>query len=397
MKIKVPSGTIQKLETVFDDLQTFEAANLKNRLQTVLNDTFGIPLRTVNGVIDSTFFKVDRADTATSKTKYTIQPGSAITESGEYLNITDVFTGTNINNAQADTFYLIKAGYVEAGTDSITAMNSFLYDSAGTTPYSSKYSRFQDSFSILNVAVLEATGVTVASNEIALAIVKTDGNARFLHSNFTFADNAATGTPTYTAVNGVIDLRFKHKLTLNSDLLDDSVVLMKDRDSTGTSAINGSIEVLKDLSVTKDFTVSGDTTLGGSVDVADSQTLHVGTISGSYSGTTDSPVRARKSSSGGSLLELFTSSHTRLYIEDSLNTGTYDEFRLAADHKSATDSFTSKNILIGRSTNYDGIRFFGETGNVSIGVDNINSPVEKLFVKGNVGLPSTSAEEGGLV
>ena len=41
-RIKVPSGTIQKFEEVFDDLQTFIKANEVAKFKTIIKDTFGV-------------------------------------------------------------------------------------------------------------------------------------------------------------------------------------------------------------------------------------------------------------------------------------------------------------------------------------------------------------------
>ena len=92
-------------------------------------------------------------------------------------------------------------------------MNAFLYDSGGTTPYSTKYSRYGDSFSILTAKISEPSGFQhiAGTNSVTLAIVKTDNTGKLLETAFTFTD-LTQGNKVYTATNGVIDIPRESRL-----------------------------------------------------------------------------------------------------------------------------------------------------------------------------------------
>ena len=51
-KIRVPAGTAQKFETVFDSLQEFNKSNTDLRLERIFKN-FGLNLPLKNGVVDS--------------------------------------------------------------------------------------------------------------------------------------------------------------------------------------------------------------------------------------------------------------------------------------------------------------------------------------------------------
>ena len=86
-KFKVPSGTIQKLETVFDKVQAFTADNLTNRIKRIFS-TYGPTIDKRNGTIqsDSTDLKLS---ILTDTTKIAIAAGSGLTESNEYINLNE--------------------------------------------------------------------------------------------------------------------------------------------------------------------------------------------------------------------------------------------------------------------------------------------------------------------
>ncbi len=68
-----------------------------------------------------------------------------------------------------------------------------------------------------------------------------------LETAWTYTDDAAV---VYTADSGVVDLRASYALRLSEEVLDDSLLVFKDRDSTGSNKIDGDIEV-------NNITVSG--------------------------------------------------------------------------------------------------------------------------------------------
>jgi hypothetical protein len=78
MRIKIPSGTVQNLEKVFDDLQFAVQSNLYKRLNILFN-SFAIPIDVVNGEIpfsDSTF-QIFSQPTSGVPTQFLVQPGKA--------------------------------------------------------------------------------------------------------------------------------------------------------------------------------------------------------------------------------------------------------------------------------------------------------------------------------
>ena len=94
------------------------------------------------------------------------------------------------------------------------------------------------------------------SEAFPLAILKTNSQSKLDESQWTYNDTV-TGK-TYTAVNGVVDLRADNQLQVNTNLLDDSVILFKDRPSTTSDggAIQGDIEIKGDATI--DHTVTAE-------------------------------------------------------------------------------------------------------------------------------------------
>jgi hypothetical protein len=114
---------------------------------------------------------------------------------------------------------------------------------------------------------------------LILGVLKTNASGALDDSSWEFA-NAADGV-TYTAENGAVDLRHINRLLLDTTLIDDSKLVFKDRDSTGTSALTGEMELTKSLIVKNDVTIGDDLTVSGLIIVngqEDSQ-LAIGTSS----------------------------------------------------------------------------------------------------------------------
>jgi hypothetical protein len=104
---------------------------------------------------------------------------------------------------------------------------------------------------------------------LALAIVKSNSDAQvqLMQSEFTFSD-VTDGLLTSDSA-GVIDLRSKQRMTLDKDLLDDTELLMKDRNSTLTDggALVGNLDVVGNVMISGILTNPGNfsgitTTLG---------------------------------------------------------------------------------------------------------------------------------------
>ena len=118
-RIKVPSGSVQKLETVFDNLQDQQELNLTNRIDRLVKITddqysYGIVLDVVNGehISTDTSFKVTLTN---GNAGWIIDKGYAITQSKEHVHFTGNVDGaarTNSTYAMAVAkYYLIKVYY----------------------------------------------------------------------------------------------------------------------------------------------------------------------------------------------------------------------------------------------------------------------------------------------
>jgi len=254
-RIKIPSGSVQKLETVFDDLQTLIHGNLNKRIDAITG-TYGTLNALKNGaqVSGSTGLKISMAEARNST--LTVQPGVALLEDGSIILVENAFTfslsSAYTGTIAANTFYQIHLRWIEEGTDPIVAMNAFFFDKAGLSPYSERFSRWSDSYEVVAYVRTPSVGIEIPLNEVPLAIVKTSTvPTRLLDYDFTFQDVNELRTDT----DSVIDLRKDYTYRINHDTLDDSILLFKDRDSIGTNKVNGSLEANDLLSET--LTISG--------------------------------------------------------------------------------------------------------------------------------------------
>lgn len=261
-RIKVPSGSVQKLETVFDTLQTQQETNLINRFDRLVkldsnsNYSYGIIVDLINGepTSNDNSFKLTITN---GNAGWIIDKGYAITQSKEHVN----FTGINDSSARTSLsynmttgkYYLVKLYYDWVGSDPVTAMNAFLFDKTGSEPYTSKNTIKSDSWEIrvqdittevgagLDLDTLYPTIIT--EDEIAIAIVKTHAsNPIFDINTFTIDGKSSVG--------GAIDTRVYNRFLLNYKNLDDQYVLLKDRDSIGLRKLNAKLEVGDDFYVT---------------------------------------------------------------------------------------------------------------------------------------------------
>jgi len=254
-RVKIPSGSVQKLETVFDDLQTLIHGNLNKRIDAITG-TYGTLNALKNGeqVSSSTGLKISLADANNST--FTIQPGVALLEDGSIILVESAFTfslsSAYTGTIAANTYYQINLRWTEEGTDPIVAMNAFFFDKAGLSPYSEKFSRWSDSYEVVAYVRTPSVAIEIPLNEIPLAIVKTSTvSTIILESGFTFQDV----NELRTATDDIIDLRKDYTYRVNHDIIDDSILLFKDRDSIGANKVNGSLEA--DNLMAETITISG--------------------------------------------------------------------------------------------------------------------------------------------
>ena len=177
-RVKIPSGSVQKLEDVFDDLQTLVHGNLNKRIDALTGtNTYGVINALKNGeqVASDTSLKV--AITSISNMELTISPGVGLLADGSIIlvesaftvNLDDIYSGT----VAANTYYQISLKWKEVGTDPIVAMNAFFFDKAGLTPYAERFSRWSDSYEVVAYIRLGDTAIENTEDEIQLAIIKT--------------------------------------------------------------------------------------------------------------------------------------------------------------------------------------------------------------------------------
>jgi len=258
-RVKVPSGSIQKLETIFDDLQTLVQGNLNKRIDAITGTT-GVfnALKNSNQVATSTGLKVAVTNIGTQA--MTLQPGVAIVENDSIILVetsaqfylANIYSGT----LAANTYYQIHLRWKEVGTDPIISQNAFYFDKAGLTPYAQRFSRWSDSYQIVAYIRVPDVALAIPDNEIPLAIVKTATVATQLtHQSFTFSDIEELRT----SENNIIDIRKDYTYRLNHDVLDDSLIVFKDRDSIGSNKVAGSLET--DALLSSALTVSGLSTM----------------------------------------------------------------------------------------------------------------------------------------
>lgn len=241
-RVKVPSGSIQKLETVFDDTQTLVHGNLNKRIDAITG-TYGTLNALINLAQDSASTGLKLSVTNANTQTMTIQPGVALLSNGSIIvldtaytfTLSDAYSGT----IAASTYYQINLRYTEVGTDPIVAQNAFFFDKAGLTPYAQRFSRWSDSFEVVAYTRSPSTDIDNPSNEIPLAIVYTATvGTKLTDGDYSYQDVSELRP----ASDNVIDLRKDYTYRINHDMLDDQTVLFKDRDSLGSNKVSGSVE-----------------------------------------------------------------------------------------------------------------------------------------------------------
>ena len=178
-RIRVPAGTIQKLEQVFDDLQTTISDNQLKRLNTIFNEAYGIVYTKRNGVITTDEALVTVNPSNTTPTRFSINACQALTQDNRILVFDDTQVVQSIGGALSNEYYLVRLRYIETGSGSISAMSSFLYDeSLGST---TKYTSFTDAFSTEAVMITQGSGYDSSINlseAFPLAILKTNSQSK---------------------------------------------------------------------------------------------------------------------------------------------------------------------------------------------------------------------------
>ena len=179
-RIKVPSGSVQKLETVFDELQTNVQENLVEHTNLWLSSG-GINLDVVNSTLSSSSpdFKIELAVTAEHPTRLIINAGTAVFPNGEVATIPSNYAFEPIS-LQADAYYLITCKQVELGASPIPAQTAFLFDTSGNTPYSTQNTKFTNTFEVAYYLITDTgfSALPTDPSRINVGIVKTGSAAQ---------------------------------------------------------------------------------------------------------------------------------------------------------------------------------------------------------------------------
>lgn len=279
-RIKVPAGSNQSIEAVFDSLQDFNKSNLTIRTNSLFSSFGTINSTKSEGSITITDnLRVTLATSPGNMTRIMINEGKALVTNQEmiYVNTAEIVSLADIvNNSndtfEGDTFYLIKLRWVLTGNEPIPAQAGFRFDPFGVTAYSHKYAKFLDDFMVTYSKVTDVVSYVnnIRTDEVALAIVKSNSLQELDSTSWQFQGR--------TAVNGVVDLRDLFALKLSVNLFDDALIVLKDRNSIGEQRINGALEA-KDGFYSNQYYVypSGGTTPYWSItgsDTLDINTLH---------------------------------------------------------------------------------------------------------------------------
>jgi len=193
-RIKLPAGTKQNLSTVFETLQNNEKTNLKRRFIQLIGE-YGIDATRVNGAVTSNELQVTSVDTNT----LAVAPGTALTESFNYIRSLTTTT-IDLSGYSAGNYTILAVANNYEDTP-VPVINGFLYDSGNSTINTRIHSSVD--FQVL------ASGSTPNVSGLYLANITWTGSA------------PAT----------VYDRRSENILSLNDNIIDDSVVVKKDRNS----------------------------------------------------------------------------------------------------------------------------------------------------------------------
>lgn len=128
-RVKYPSGSEVKVETLIDDLQAKAYGNLKKRVQ-LLIDSYGLNLTVANGTIGGqNNFNVT---TVSAGASVSISEGSALTPAADYIKLSNPLTTTNTASSNPNTGYGVVLEYLEVGSDPVKSVNAFVFDKIGS-------------------------------------------------------------------------------------------------------------------------------------------------------------------------------------------------------------------------------------------------------------------------
>jgi hypothetical protein len=209
-RARVPSQSKQSLYDVFEKLQDYIKTNIDKRVALLFNN-LGI-----KSLINGTDLQVS----LTSGTSFNINSGVGMTNDYEVIKLTNntvydltdaIVSNTEVTmNFANNTYYIIKLFWQLEGSIPVPVANGFNYNIETTLPEEQRYSKYSDSFVLSVQTITPGNMPTKLSNEVMLAIVKTDAAATEIDNTLASFD---TGSEVITAVNGVVDIRHLNLLT----------------------------------------------------------------------------------------------------------------------------------------------------------------------------------------
>ena len=208
-RIKVPSQSKQSLEKVFDNLQDTIKTNIDRRLSSFYK-TFGI-----KKFSNDDDFKLK----LTTDTHFSIDPGKALTDSLEIINLSSITTYnlSDIITVSPNSYYLIKLQWDNSvGSSPVDVANGFNYSGNPAK----RYSKYNDRFTVVAESVINLT-VSKTDDQIYIGVIHTNASS-ILDTGWTLSGQAS--------VNGVIDLR-------NNNLLEFSDIRLNDASKLKTAFI----------------------------------------------------------------------------------------------------------------------------------------------------------------
>jgi len=171
------------------------------------------------------------------------------------------------NSSDYSAYYAISLEYQTVGTSPTPSMNAFLFDKTAVTPYSTKNQEYADSWRVSKQKITAISEIISPADKIVLGIIKTGpdsgGIPGELQTGWTLDSIASVG--------GVIDLRPTYLLRINHELLDDTKIIFKDRDSWGTSFADIKLET--DELKASEIESTGDMIVGDDLEVTGTSTL----------------------------------------------------------------------------------------------------------------------------
>lgn len=269
-QIRVPAGTAQKFEDVFKRVQDAIKINLDKRFANLFKK-FGVILLTKNLSPSDTDWRPEVVDIDSRTIRINVGSDNkayGLTQGKDVLELHGAIETTlsaGPSNTDGDyVYHVIFIQQQELYSDPVPVIDGFLYDENGDV--SQAMTSIKDQWIIKKVmyntwAEAEAASINYYDNRAALAIVRVERvNGVWIIQN-TWTEGTVSVTE---ALNSVYDIRSLNTLQLNDDLLDDTKLFFKDRDSTDATAnpILGKATFKERVHIDDDVTLSNGQGLG---------------------------------------------------------------------------------------------------------------------------------------